>query len=37
MPFYQFMLKHSDYLNGKVNTRWVEDTLLKEYEQHESN
>ena len=35
IPFYQFMLKHSDYLNGKVNTRWVEDILLKEYGQHE--
>jgi acetyl-CoA carboxylase biotin carboxylase subunit len=31
MPFYQFMLKHSDYLNGKVNTRWVEDVLLQDY------
>jgi acetyl-CoA carboxylase biotin carboxylase subunit len=36
IPFYQFMLKHSDYLNGKVNTRWAEEVLLKEYEQHEA-
>jgi acetyl-CoA carboxylase biotin carboxylase subunit len=35
IPFYQFMLKNPDYLNGKVNTRWVEDTLLKEYGQRE--
>jgi len=33
IPFYQFMLKHSDYLSGKLNTRWVEDVLLKEYAQ----
>ena len=31
IPFYQFMLKHPDYLNGKVNTRWVEDVLLRDY------
>lgn len=31
IPFYQFMLKHPDYLSGKLNTRWVEDVLLKEY------
>jgi acetyl-CoA carboxylase biotin carboxylase subunit len=31
IPFYQFMLKHSDYLNGKVNTRWVEGVLLQDY------
>ena len=33
IPFYQFMLKHPDYLSGKVSTRWVEDVLLKEYAQ----
>jgi acetyl-CoA carboxylase biotin carboxylase subunit len=31
IPFYQFMLKHPDYLGGKVNTRWVEDVLLQDY------
>jgi acetyl-CoA carboxylase biotin carboxylase subunit len=34
IPFYQFMLKHSDYLSGNFNTRWVEDVLLKDYAQH---
>jgi acetyl-CoA carboxylase biotin carboxylase subunit len=33
IPFYQFMLKHPDYLSGKFNTRWVEDVLLKNYTQ----
>jgi acetyl-CoA carboxylase biotin carboxylase subunit len=33
IPFYKFMLKHPDYLSGKVNTRWVEDVLLKDYAQ----
>jgi acetyl-CoA carboxylase biotin carboxylase subunit len=31
IPFYQFMLKHPDYLGGKLNTRWVEDVLLQDY------
>jgi biotin carboxylase len=31
IPFYQFMLKHPDYLSGKLNTRWVEDVLLQDY------
>ncbi len=33
IPFYQFMLKHPDYLEGKLNTRWVEDVLLRDYGQ----
>ena len=33
IPFYQFMLKNPDYLSGKLNTRWVEDGLLKNYAQ----
>lgn len=37
IPFHQYLLKHPDYLCSKVNTRWVEDTLLKEYGQHGSN
>jgi acetyl-CoA carboxylase biotin carboxylase subunit len=37
IPFHQFLLQHPDYLCSKVNTRWVEDTLLKEYGQHERN
>jgi acetyl-CoA carboxylase biotin carboxylase subunit len=31
IPFYQFMLKHPDYLGGKLSTRWVEDVLLQDY------
>ena len=37
IPFHQYILQHPDYLCSKVNTRWVEDTLLKEYGQHGSN
>ncbi len=33
IPFYQFMLRHLDYLEGKLNTRWVEDVLLQDYGQ----
>jgi acetyl-CoA carboxylase biotin carboxylase subunit len=32
IPFHQVILKNPDYLNGKVNTRWVEEIFLKEYE-----
>jgi acetyl-CoA carboxylase, biotin carboxylase subunit len=34
IPFYQYLLQHPDYRYSKVNTRWVENTLLKEYGQH---
>ena len=37
IPFYQFLLRYPDYLEGKVNTRWVEDVLLKEYEQDDGS
>lgn len=37
IPLHQFLLTNPDYLNGKVNTRWVEDILLKEYEHHEGD
>jgi acetyl-CoA carboxylase biotin carboxylase subunit len=29
IPFYLRILEHSDYRNGKVNTRWVEEILLQ--------
>ncbi|MEJ2723546.1 MAG: acetyl-CoA carboxylase biotin carboxylase subunit [Deltaproteobacteria bacterium] len=32
IPFYQRILKHPDYQNGKVNTRWVEEVLLSSTE-----
>ena len=31
IPFHQFIIKNPDFLNGKLNTKWVEDRLLKEY------
>jgi acetyl-CoA carboxylase biotin carboxylase subunit len=30
MLFQQMLLKHPEYMNGKVNTRWVEDCILPE-------
>ena len=36
IPFHQFILKSPDFLHGKVNTRWIEDVLLKSYGGHES-
>jgi acetyl-CoA carboxylase biotin carboxylase subunit len=32
IPFHRYLLQHPDYLHGRVNTRWVEDTLLKEFD-----
>ena len=37
IPFHQVILKNPDYLDGKVNTKWVEDILLEEYEHHEGD
>ncbi len=31
VPFHQYILKNSDYLEGRINTRWIEDTVLREY------
>jgi acetyl-CoA carboxylase biotin carboxylase subunit len=31
LPFHQFTPKNPHYLSGEVDTRWVEDILLKEY------
>lgn len=33
IPFHQLLLQHPDYLEGRVNTRWVEDVLLGDVEQ----
>jgi acetyl-CoA carboxylase biotin carboxylase subunit len=30
IPFHQVILQHPHYLDGKVNTRWVEEVLLKD-------
>jgi len=29
--------EHPEYLSGKINTRWIENSLLKEYEENEGN
>ena len=31
VPFHQYILKNKDYLDGRVNTRWIEDIVLREY------
>ena len=33
IPFHQYILHNREYLEGDINTRWIEDTLLKEYGQ----
>jgi acetyl-CoA carboxylase biotin carboxylase subunit len=35
IPFHQFIMQNPDFLNGKVNTKWIEDCLLKEFRYHE--
>ena len=37
IPFHSFILGNRGYLNGDVNTRWLEDRLLKEYERNEGD
>ncbi len=37
IPFHRFILESPDYQKGKINTRWLEDTLMKEYQVHERN
>jgi acetyl-CoA carboxylase biotin carboxylase subunit len=37
IPFQRFILDNQDFREGKIHTRWLEDTLLEEYEQHERN
>jgi acetyl-CoA carboxylase biotin carboxylase subunit len=37
IPFHQFIIKNHDFLNGKVHTKWVEESLLKEYGHHEGD
>jgi len=33
IPFHQYILHNREYLEGDINTRWIEDTLLREYGQ----
>jgi acetyl-CoA carboxylase biotin carboxylase subunit len=35
--FHQLILKNSDYRSGKVNTRWIEDVLLRKEGPYEGN
>lgn len=37
IPFHHFIMQNPDFLSGKVNTKWVEDSLLKEYGHHEGD
>ncbi len=37
IPLHRFILRHADYDRGQVNTRWLEEFLLKEYEAHEKD
>lgn len=34
IPFYQFLLENPNFIQGVFHTRWIEDSLLKEYEQY---
>lgn len=33
VPFHQYILHNREYLKGDIHTRWIEDTLLREYGQ----
>jgi acetyl-CoA carboxylase, biotin carboxylase subunit len=35
IPFHRFLLKNPNFIQGVIHTRWIEDILLKEYEQPE--
>jgi acetyl-CoA carboxylase biotin carboxylase subunit len=37
IPFHRFILQQADYHRGQVNTRWLEECLLKEYEAYEKD
>jgi len=37
IPFHQFIMKHTDYLDGNVSTNWIENRLVKEYEKNGGN
>jgi len=34
IPFHLFLSRNPDFIQGAVHSRWVEDVLLKEFEQH---
>ena len=33
IPFHQFIIGRDEFRSGKVNTRWIEETVMKEYAQ----
>ncbi len=35
IPFHKLVLKHPDFREGRVNTRWLEDVLLREMREHD--
>jgi acetyl-CoA carboxylase biotin carboxylase subunit len=37
IPVHRAIVTSPDFLNGKLNTRWVEEVLLKRYQSHERN
>jgi acetyl-CoA carboxylase biotin carboxylase subunit len=37
IPFYRSLMRNRDFQEGRVHTRWVEETFLKEYADHERN
>ena len=37
IPFLRFILKNPEFIQGTVHTRWIEETLLPEYQRHERN
>jgi acetyl-CoA carboxylase biotin carboxylase subunit len=37
ISFHRFIMKNPDYLTGQVNTGWIENSLVKEYEENEGN
>jgi len=34
IPFHRFLLRNPDFIQGTFHARWIEDVLLKEFEQH---
>jgi len=35
IPLHRFLLENPHFIQGAIHTRWIEDTLLKEYERYE--
>ena len=37
IPFHRFLLRNPAFIQGAIHTRWIEDLLLKEFEQNAGN